>query len=136
MNKRTDAREVAVKLVFEYLFNSQINEQLVSDLAEEYELTTEQTYACKVYYGVVENMEALTNIIKEHAVGFSIDRIFKVDRAIMLVALYEIMFEPTIDYPVSVNEAIKLAKKYSTEKSSKFINGILAKIEKNGNYQA
>ena len=65
--------------------------------------------------------------------GFSLDRIFKVDKAILLVALYEIFFIPTIDYKVSVSEAINLAKKYSTEKSAKFINGILAKVEKNGN---
>ena len=43
------------------------------------------------------------------------------------------MFDQTIDYKVSVNEALNLAKKYSTEKSAKFINGVLAKVSKNGN---
>lgn len=130
MSKRTDAREVAFKLVFEYLFNDQTNEQLISDLSEEYNLQTEQTYASSVYYGVIKNIDVLTNIIKDNAIGFSIDRIFKVDRAIMLVAIYEIMFEKDIPYAVSINEALGLAKKYSTEKSSKFINGILAKVKK------
>lgn len=137
MNKRSgersNAREVAMKLVFEYLFNNQINEQLITDLSQEYQLTTEQDYASRTYFGVVNNLQNLNQIIQQHAIGFSIDRIFKVDRAILLVALYEILFDATIDYKVSVNEALNLAKKYSTEKSSKFINGILAKVDKNGN---
>ena len=133
MNKRSDAREVAMKLVFEYLFNNQINEQLISDLSQEYQLTTEQDYASKTYFGVVNNIDKLNAQIEQFAIGFSIDRIFKVDKAILLVAIYEIMFDSSIDYKVSVNEALNLAKKYSTEKSYKFINGILAKIEKHGN---
>lgn len=133
MSKRSDAREVAMKLVFEYLFNEQVNEQLINDLSQEYNLESEQDYAVKTYYGVVNNFEKLNQVIADYALGFSLDRIFKVDKAILLVALYEIFFVPTIDYKVSVSEAINLAKKYSTEKSFKFINGILAKVEKNGN---
>ena len=133
MNKRSDAREVAMKLVFEYLFNNQINEQLINDLSQEYQLTSEQDYASKTYFGVVNNIEKLTQTIEKYSIGFSIDRIFKVDKAILLVALYEIMYDSSIDYKVSVNEALNLAKKYSTEKSSKFINGVLAQVNKNGN---
>ena len=133
MSKRSDAREVAMKLVFEYLFNEQVNEQLINDLSQEYNLESEQDFAVKTYYGVVNNFEKLNQVIADYALGFSLDRIFKVDKAILLVALYEIFFIPTIDYKVSVSEAINLAKKYSTEKSFKFINGILAKVEKNGN---
>ena len=133
MNKRSDAREVAMKLVFEYLFNNQINEQLINDLSQEYQLTSEQDYASKTYFGVVNNIEKLTQTIKKYSIGFSLDRVFKVDKAILLVALYEIMYDSSIDYKVSVNEALNLAKKYSTEKSSKFINGVLAQVNKNGN---
>ena len=133
MNKRSDAREVAMKLVFEYLFNNQINEQLINDLSQEYQLTSEQDYASKSYFGVVNNIDKLTQTIEKYSIGFSVDRIFKVDKAILLVALYEIMYDSSIDYKVSVNEALNLAKKYSTEKSSKFINGVLAQVSKNGN---
>ena len=133
MSKRSDAREVAMKLVFEYLFSNQINEQLIEDLSQEYQLGAEQDFATKTYFGVVNNIEKLNSIIEQHSIGFSINRIFKVDRAVLLVALYEILFVENIDYKVSVNEALNLAKKFSTEKSAKFINGILAKVEKNGN---
>lgn len=133
MNKRSDAREVVMKLIFEYLFNNITNEDLLIELSAESQLGEEQDYATKTYYGVINNMQKLDEQIKNNAIGFSIDRIFKVDRAILLVAIYEIMFDPTIDYKVSINEALNLAKKYSTEKSSKFINGILNQVAKNGN---
>lgn len=133
MNKRSDAREVVMKLIFEYLFNNTINEDLLTELSAESQLKEEQDYATKTYYGVINNMQKLDEQIKSNAIGFSIDRIFKVDRAILLVAIYEIMFDATIDYKVSINEALNLAKKYSTEKSSKFINGILNQVAKNGN---
>lgn len=133
MSKRSEAREVAMKLIFEYLFNNAINEDLLVELSSESQLEEEQDYASKTYFGVINNIEKLDEQIKNNAIGFSIDRIFKVDRAILLVAIYEIMFDPTIDYKVSINEALNLAKKYSTEKSSKFINGILNQVAKNGN---
>lgn len=133
MNKRSDAREIAMKLIFEYLFNNQVNEDLLNELCQESEITTEKDYASKTYYGVINNLQNLDEQIKNNAIGFSIDRIFKVDRAILLVAIYEIIFDETIDYKVSINEALNLAKKYSTEKSSKFINGILNKVVENGN---
>lgn len=134
MTKRSAAREVAVKLIFEYLFNNRVNEDLLTELSQENELEKEQDFAAKTYYGVINNIDKLSAIIEEHSIGFSANRIFKVDKAIMLVALYEILFDSTIDYKVSVNEALNIAKKYSTEKSYKFINGILSKVEKpNGN---
>ena len=134
MTKRSAAREVAVKLIFEYLFNNRVNEDLLTELSQENELEKEQDFAAKTYYGVINNIDKLSAIIEEHSIGFSANRIFKVDKAIMLVALYEILFDETIDYKVSVNEALNIAKKYSTEKSYKFINGILSKVEKpNGN---
>lgn len=133
MNKRKDAREVVMKLIFEYLFNEQLNENLLEDLSQEFQLTTEKDYVTKTYYGVVNNMAKLNEQLKDNAIGFSVDRIFKVDKAILYLAIYEILFDDSIDYKVSINEALNMAKKYSTEKSSKFINGILNQVVKNGN---
>lgn len=130
MNKRKDAREVTFKLVFEYLFSEEANSLSFDDISGEYELTSEKDYVKQVYYGVIDNIAELTNIIKDRAIGFAIDRIYKVDKAIMLVALYEILHMPEIPYAVSINEAVELAKKFGTEKSGSFINGILSKVEK------
>ena len=130
MDKRADAREVTFKLVFEYLFSGEANDLSFEDLAEEYELNKEKNYVYKVYHGVIEHFEELSNIIAQKSIGFSIDRIYKVDKAILLLALYEILHTQDIPYKVSVNEAVNLAKKYGTEKSGSFVNGILAKVEK------
>ena len=130
MNKRKDAREVTFKLVFEYLFAGEANNLSLDDISAEYELTSERDYVKQVYYGVINHIEELTNIIRDNAIGFSVDRIYKVDKAIMLVALFEILYMADIPYAVSINEAVELAKKYGTEKSGSFINGILSKVEK------
>lgn len=133
MNKRTDAREVAFKLIFEYLFSEEKNPQTLSDLILEYGLTTEQEYVHNVYNGVINNFSSLSSCIDKYSNGFSLERIFKVDKAILLTAMYEILHMQDIPYAVSVNEALNLSKKYSTEKSSAYINGILAKVNKDGN---
>lgn len=133
MNKRTDAREVAFKLVFEYLFSGEVNEQTFTGLCSEAQITTETEYIKNVYYGVIKNYESLQNIITTYSEGFKIDRVFKVDKAILLVAIYEILYMTDVPYLVSINEALNLAKKYSTEKSTSYINGILGRLNKDGN---
>ena len=79
--------------------------------------------------GVANNFDALKNAIIEKSTGLSADRIFKVDLAIMLVALYEIRFY-NIPEAVAINEAVDIAKKYSTEKSANYVNGVLAGLVK------
>lgn len=130
MNKRTDAREAAFKLIFEYLFTEEQDDSLVLELAEEYQLTTEKEYMLKLYNGVMQNKQELLKKISEISLNFAEHRIFKIDSAILILALYEILYIDSVPYAVSVNEALLLAKKYSTDKSYKFINGILSKVEK------
>lgn len=130
MDTRKDAREVAFKLVFEYLFNNKKNEQTLIDLADECQLKAELKYVKKVYAGVIDNYDELCECIKQRAIGFALDRIYKVDKAILLVALYEILYAKDIPYAVSINEAVELAKKYGADKSPSFINGILSRVEK------
>ena len=125
MDKRKDAREATFKLVFEYLFRKDKNPDTYNELVAEYELDKEQQYVNSVYNGIIENFDTLSSIIEKSAQGFSIDRVFSVDKAIMLVALYEMKYMQDIPEKVSINEAIELAKKFSTEKSSSYINGIL-----------
>ena len=75
--------------------------------------------------GTLES-DALKEKLTEASHAFAIDRIFKVDLAILLVALYEMMFISSIPKNVSINEALELSKTYSTEKSGSFINGVLS----------
>ena len=114
---RKYAREVCLDLVFEYLFNGVEQTELDAELFDTEKLTDEdKTYLFGVYHGVVEQKEALKNVIAEYARGYSADRIFKVDFAILLVAVYELLHTDT-PAPVVINEAADLAKKFSAEKS-------------------
>ena len=70
------------------------------------------------------------DIIKDNIEGYELDRIYKVDLAILVLAIYELKFENSTPDKVVLNEAIELSKKYSTDKSFSFINGVLAKILK------
>ena len=123
---RSVAREIAFKLVFEYVFNKEEDSELLQEYLQEN--LAEQGYIHEVYHGVISNYDELCSIIKEKSVGFAFDRIFKVDLAILLVALYEIKYMSSIPNKVSINEALNMAKAYSTDKSNKFINGILASV--------
>ncbi len=124
---RRDARDIAFKLVFEYNFNKRENNEEL----EEYCLNMDAddvAYVKEIYFGVSSHYDELIEKVSQHAEKFAMDRIFKVDLAILLLAIYEITYVDSVPFKVSVDEALNLAKKYSTEKSAKYINGILAKF--------
>ncbi|MFI3230747.1 MAG: transcription antitermination factor NusB [bacterium] len=80
------------------------------------------------YEGILENLADIDSIINENADGWEISRIDKADLAILRLAVYEIIFDDNIPNVVAIDEAVELAKDYSSEKSYKFINGVLAKV--------
>jgi len=124
---RRDARETAFKLVFEYVFNKREN----IDEFEEYTSVLDaddKAYVSEIYYGIMSHIDELEQKISSVIEGFSYERLFKVDLAILLLAAYEIEYVDSIPYKVSVDEALNLAEKYSTNKSVKYINGVLAKF--------
>lgn len=123
---RSYARECAFKLVFEYLFTKEKNQTALDDFLQEDKNKAEVGYISEVYNGVVEKFDVLKEKLTKASHAFAIDRIFKVDLAILLVAVYEMMFISSIPKNVSINEALELSKTYSTEKSGSFINGVLS----------
>lgn len=127
---RRNAREIAFKLIFEYMFSETVNNEAMEEyISSETEIDSDDTsYIKEVYFGVTSHIEELKSKIASNAEGYAIDRIYKVDLAVLMLAIYEISYIEAIPYKVSINEAITLAKKYSTEKSAKFINGVLAKF--------
>lgn len=81
------------------------------------------------YLGLLRELDKIDDIIKEKATGWEISRIDKVDLAILRLAIYEILFDDDVPKVVAINEAIELAKEYSSEKAHKFINAVLAKLD-------
>jgi N utilization substance protein B len=126
---RRDARDIGFKLIFSYTFDKEEN----NDVLEEYLATVDAddgAYIREIYKGVVSHYDELLEEIGKYAEGYEAERIYKVDLAILLLAVYEIKFMNDIPFKVSVDEAVNIANKYSTGKSGKYINGILAKFKR------
>jgi N utilization substance protein B len=154
MGKRREARERAVQFLFQHELNP--SEKLDSALDHFWESqraaaiagdkgpatwgektalpppTTEEAstrlFADPLIRGVLENRERLDEEIKKYARNWDLHRIAVVDRNILRLAIYEMLFRDDIPPVVSINEAVDVAKKFSTQDSGKFVNGILDKV--------
>jgi N utilization substance protein B len=89
----------------------------------------ERVFAEPLIRGTLEHRDALDEHIKKHVKNWEIHRIAAVDRNIMRLAIYEMLYRDDIPPVVSINEAVDIAKKFSTQDSGKFVNGVLDKIK-------
>jgi len=85
-------------------------------------------YADRVIWGAYENRARLDSVIENFLKGWDLNRLNKVDLALLRLAIYEMLREPDVPFGVAVNEAVKLAKIYGTDESSAFINGVLGNV--------
>ena len=125
---RNDARENAFKLIFESLFHEcdkALSQENLTILKKE----DDQKFFDEIISSFEQNKEILKEKIETHLKNFDYSRVFKIDLALIYLSLTEILYCGTPS-AVSINETLNLAKKYSTEKSSKFINGIVSEIIK------
>lgn len=123
---RSDARENAFKLIFEGLFHDcdvELSKENLVPLKKEDDINFFDNIMKEFY----QNQEYLKSEIEAHLKNFEYSRLFKIDLALIYLALTEIKFCQT-PKAVAINEVLELAKKYSTEKSSKFINGLISAI--------
>lgn len=126
---RKKSREYAFRLVFEKFFHELDIELENSD--EDFVLDdTDKEFVNSLIGGVNEHYDEISDLIRQNVVGYDFERIYKVDLAILMLAIYELKFVEGSHNNVVINEAVELSKKYSTEKSYSFINGVLAKVIK------
>lgn len=125
------AREGAYKLIFEYLFSKDRDGGSFDMVCCQDGMTqADKEYLSKVYFGVVDNYDEIVRLISESTTGFNPDRYFKPDLSALLLAAYEMKYMPDIPTPVSISEVLELVKRYSTEGSASFVNGVLAGVDK------
>ncbi len=156
MGKRREARERAVQFLFQHDLNPPENldaalaefwdSQRAAAIAaekgglatwgEEAELppptpqeTALRTFAEPLIRGAIEHRVAIDDQIKKYAANWELHRIAAVDRSILRLAIYEMLYRDDIPPIVSINEAVDIAKKFSTQDSGKFVNGLLDKIK-------
>ena len=150
MRSRREAREKAVQFLFQHDFNplpdleealdrfwtSQRTAQTKpssGNLDVPREETTAEEAAVRLFgdrliKGVLQHLEKIDRAIKEHAENWDIHRMAVVDRNVLRLAIYEMHYREDIPPVVSINEAIDISKRFSTEDSGRFVNGILDRI--------
>ena len=87
-------------------------------------------FARSLILGVLSNKAFIDNIISNYAKNWPVDQLSIIDRSILRISIYELLFDPKTPYKAVINEAIELTKTYSVENSPKFINGVLASCVK------
>ncbi len=85
-------------------------------------------YAVTLIEGVAKHLDRIDELIASYAEGWTIDRMPAVDRNLARIAVYELLYEPEVDDPVAITEAVELAKEMSTDDSPRFLNGLLDRI--------
>ncbi|MFW5780626.1 MAG: transcription antitermination factor NusB [Bacillota bacterium] len=124
------ARESVYKLVFEFLFLNESN-QRTFDILSSVELADgDRAYMERAYFGIIQKREDLINMIGELSEGFTLERIFKPDLAALMLAIYEMQYMDDIPLSVSIAEAVEIVKRYSTDKSNQYVNGVLSTVYK------
>ena len=134
MGARRKARELALQMLYQHEFSGNTPETIVStfeDLQKSKPNTRE--FAMRIFKGTVDNLPKIDEMIALQAENWRLSRMAAVDRNIIRMSIYEFLNEHDTPKLVIIDEAIEIAKKFGTQKSSQFINGILDGILKRYN---
>lgn len=127
---RTDAREILMQMLFQMGIQKDYSKEAKNAFLKDKELKEQLVYFNAVYNAAAEHEDEIVRTFEAHSSSRKFARLSNVDAAIFRIAISEILYCDDIPAPVSVNEAVELAKKYSTDESAKLINAILKKIKK------
>lgn len=134
MGARRKARELALQMLFQHDLSGNAPDTIVTtfeDLQKSKPNTRE--FAVKIFRGTVDNLTSIDDMIQQQADNWRLSRMAVVDRNIIRMSVYEFLHETDTPKLVIIDEAIEIAKKFGTQKSSQFINGILDGILKRYN---
>ncbi|MBE3091580.1 MAG: transcription antitermination factor NusB [Candidatus Atribacteria bacterium] len=134
MGGRRLSREMALKALFQIDLASTNMEETLKYTFEngEFSFSDEvKEFSLILVKGVLSNISEIDKAISHYTNNWSLERITNIDRNILRMAIYEILYLKNIPKSVSINEAVELAKKYGTKSSFSFVNGVLGKIDKN-----
>ncbi len=131
MGARRKAREFSLKVLYQIDVCGKGVEDAISDgLSLIDHRGADIDYAVRLIKGVVENCKEIDSLIRDVTVHWSLERMERIDKNILRVALFEILYCDEIPYKVAIDEAVELGKTYGTADSPSFINGILDSIVK------
>ncbi len=127
---RREIREQIFQILFRIEFHQgeDLSEQLKYQIKEGETADADAVYIQNKIDAVIANITQIDEMINAAATGWKTSRMGKVDLTLLRLAVYEIKFEEDIPTKVAINEAVELAKRYGTDSSPAFVNGVLAKI--------
>jgi transcription antitermination protein NusB len=128
MGARSKARKRAVDLLFEADARGVDAVTLLADRVGSPDVAPINDYTVDLVEGVVARREEIDRLIEEHAEGWTLQRMPAVDRAVLRLGIYELLWMPDVPDAVAIDEAVELAKLLSTDDSPRFVNGILAQL--------
>jgi N utilization substance protein B len=132
MGKRRKAREFALQILFQLnLRQEKLKDEMLEGFWDANPTSQDvKEYTTILVRGTIENLREIDKIVTNFAENWTIERMASVDRNILRFATYELLHRYDIPSTVIINEAIEIAKRYGTEESGSFINGILDRIAK------
>jgi len=134
MGGRRLSREIALKVLFQIdLVSTNIEETLKYAFGDGKSSDEVKGFTLTLVKGVMNSLSEIDKTINNYTNNWSLERISNIDRNILRIAIYEILYLKNIPKSVSINEAVELAKKYGTKSSFSFVNGVLGKIDKISN---
>ena len=130
MGSRRKSRELAMQ----FLYMLELNLQDIGEGLEGFWQMNSADNTCKEFAenlirGTLENREEIDSVIDKFAINWDLERIALVDRNVLRIAIFEMLHREDIPPVVSINEAVDIAKRFSTSESGKFVNGILDRIK-------
>lgn len=126
---RRKARELALNLLYQVDISGGKEEQeLAAFLKEEAPSLEVRKFALALFRGVTEKIKDIDELLEKNSAGWPLSRMARVDRNILRLATYELLYRPDIPEKVAINEAIELAKRFGSEDSPAFVNAILDKV--------
>lgn len=128
--KRRVAREKVIQTLYQTEFtNGTVDEAIRHVLEEEGPVDfADRNYIEEMVRGTLEHASAIDGLLQGYLKGWKMDRLARVDRAILRLGVYEMIYREEVPAKVAVNEAIELAKAFSAPESAKFVNGVLGQI--------
>jgi N utilization substance protein B len=123
LGSRRSARERALGLLYE----AEVKDQTPAGVVAALPLPPDP-YAAALAEGVGAHGEVIDGLLRRFARDWKLERMPSVDRALLRLAVYELLEQPDVPVPVVINEAVELAKRFSTDESGKFVNGMLSRI--------
>jgi len=133
MGMRRESREITLQFLYQTDIGSKYTEPRAQALNTFWKMqdfnVQAKKFAEQLICGVLDHQEVVDTKIKAYSKNWDFHRIAVVDRNILRLAVYELLFRDDIPPVVSINEAIELAKKFSTDDSGRFVNGILDRVK-------